>query len=144
MSKIFSLNFFLSLFLGKNHLLRYWGCLSPLNWIEAPTLSPLIILTHRKLIRSTWYHSPDVALYIYKYIIHPCMEYFCHVWASGPSFLLGMIEKLQKYVGLLLLYLPPLLNSWLVVEMKPAEVLSIGITLVNVYLITSDTKRDYW
>ena len=72
------------------------------------------------------------------------MEYFCHVWASGPSFLLGMIEKLQKYVGLLLLYLLPLLNSWLVVEMKPAEVFSIGITLVNAYLTTSDTKRDYW
>ena len=72
------------------------------------------------------------------------MKYFCHVWASGPSFLLGMIEKLQKYVGLLLLYLLPLLNSWLVVEMKPAEVFSIGITLVNAYLTTSDTKRDYW
>ena len=72
------------------------------------------------------------------------MEYFCHVWASGPSFLLGMIEKLQKYVGLLLLYLLPLLNSWLVVEMKPAEVFSIGTTLVNAYLTTSDTKRDYW
>ena len=72
------------------------------------------------------------------------MEYFCHVWASGPSFLLGMIEKLQKYVGLLLLYLLPLLNSWLVVEMKPAEVFSIGITLVNAYLTSSDTKRDYW
>ena len=72
------------------------------------------------------------------------MEYFCLVWASGPSFLLGMIEKLQKYVGLLLLYLLPLLNSWLVVEMKPAEVFSIGITLVNAYLTTSDTKRDYW
>ena len=72
------------------------------------------------------------------------MEYFCHVWTSGPSFLLGMIEKLQKYVGLLLLYLLPLLNSWLVVEMKPAEVFSIGITLVNAYLTTSDTKRDYW
>ena len=72
------------------------------------------------------------------------MEYFCHVWASGPSFLLGMIEKLQKFVGLLLLYLLPLLNSWLVVEMKPAEVFSIGITLVNAYLTTSDTKRDYW
>ena len=71
------------------------------------------------------------------------MEYFCHVWASGPSFLLGMIEKLQKYVGLLLLYLLPLLNSWLVVEMKPAEVFSIGIALVNAYLTTSDTKRDY-
>ena len=72
------------------------------------------------------------------------MEYFCHVWASGPSFLLGMIEKLQKHVGLLFLYLLPLLNSWLVVEMKPAEVFSIGTTLVNAYLTTSDTKRDYW
>ena len=38
------------------------------------------------------------------------------------------------YAGLLLLYLLPLLNPWLIVEMWPAWVFSIGITLLDVHL----------
>ena len=37
------------------------------------------------LIRSMKFLSPEVALYLYKSIIHPCMEYCCHVWAGAPS-----------------------------------------------------------
>ena len=29
--------------------------------------------------------SPEVALYLYKSTICPCMKYFCHVWAGAPS-----------------------------------------------------------
>ena len=29
--------------------------------------------------------SPEVALYVYKSTIRPCMEYCCHVWAGAPS-----------------------------------------------------------
>ena len=29
--------------------------------------------------------SPEVAFYLYKSNIHPCMEYCCQVWAGGPS-----------------------------------------------------------
>ena len=29
--------------------------------------------------------SPEVALYLYKSTIRPCMEYCCHVWAGAPS-----------------------------------------------------------
>ena len=29
--------------------------------------------------------SPEVALYLYKSTICPCMEYCCHVWAGAPN-----------------------------------------------------------
>ena len=106
----------MGLFLRKNHLLRYWGCPSLLNWIGGLTLSPFLILAPRKWIRSMWFLSHEVALYLYKSTIHPCMEYCCHIWAGGPICHMQMIDKLQKYVGLLVLYLLPLLKSWLIVE----------------------------
>ena len=37
------------------------------------------------LICSMKFLSPEVALYLYKSTIRPCMEYCCHVWASAPS-----------------------------------------------------------
>ena len=37
------------------------------------------------LIRSMKFLSPEVAVYLYKSIIQPCMEYCCHVWAGAPS-----------------------------------------------------------
>ena len=42
--------------------------------------------------------APEVALYLYKSIIHPCMEYCCHVWAGAPSCYLELLEKLQKRI----------------------------------------------
>ena len=36
------------------------------------------------LIRSMKFLSPEVALYLYKSTMHPCMEYCCHVWAGAP------------------------------------------------------------
>ena len=43
----------MGLFLTKNHLLRFWSWLSPLNWIEALTLSLLQKLPPRKL--QSWF-----------------------------------------------------------------------------------------
>ena len=40
--------------------------------------------------------SPEVALYLYKSTIHPCMEYCCQIWAGTPSCYLGLLDKLQK------------------------------------------------
>ena len=40
--------------------------------------------------------SPEVALYLYKSTIHPCMEYCCNVWASTPSYYLELLDKPQK------------------------------------------------
>ena len=53
------------------------------------------------LIHSTKFLSSEVALYLYKSIIPPSMEYCCHVWAGAPwnvwtgapcSLLLGIVR----------------------------------------------------
>ena len=50
------------------------------------------------LICSKKFLSPEVALYLYKSTIHPCMEYCCHVWAGAPSCHLELLDKLQKRI----------------------------------------------
>ena len=52
----------------------------------------------RALIRSMKFLSLEVALYLYKSTIRPCMEYCCHVWAGGLSFFLELLDKLQKRI----------------------------------------------
>ena len=42
--------------------------------------------------------SPEVALYLCKSTIRPCMEYCCHVWAGAPSCYLELLDKLQKRI----------------------------------------------
>ena len=42
--------------------------------------------------------SPEVALYLCKSTIHPCMEYCCHIWAGTPSCYLELLDKLQKQI----------------------------------------------
>ena len=50
------------------------------------------------LIRSMEFLSPEVALYLCKSTICPCMEYCCHVWAGAPSCYLELLDKLQKQI----------------------------------------------
>ena len=50
------------------------------------------------LIRSMKFLSPEVALYLYKSTICPCMKYCCHVWAGAPSCYLDLLDKLQKRI----------------------------------------------
>ena len=50
------------------------------------------------LIRSMKFLSPEVALYLYKSTIPPCMEYCCHVWAGAPSCYFELLDKLQKRI----------------------------------------------
>ena len=50
------------------------------------------------LIHSMKFLSPEVALYLYKSTMHPCMEYCCHVWAGAPSCYLDLLDKLQKRI----------------------------------------------
>ena len=67
------------------------------------------VLTH-----SMKFLSPDVALYLYKSTIRPCMEYCCHIWAGAPSSTWNCWISYRKgYVGLLVLHLLRLLNPWL-------------------------------
>ena len=50
------------------------------------------------LVRAMRFLSPEVALYLYKSTIRPCMEYCCHVWAGAPSCYLELLDKLQKRI----------------------------------------------
>ena len=50
------------------------------------------------LICSMKFLSPEVALYLYKSTMQPCMEYCCHVWAGAPSCYLELLDKLQKWI----------------------------------------------
>ena len=52
----------------------------------------------KALIRSMKFLSPEVALYLYKSTIHPCMEYCCHVLAAAPNCYLELLDKLQKRI----------------------------------------------
>ena len=65
---------------------------SKLDWS-----SYIVCITSKKigdLIRSMKFLSPEVALYLYKSTIRPCMEYCCHVWAGVPSCYLEVLYKL--------------------------------------------------
>ena len=69
------------------------------------------------LIRSMKFLSPEVALYLYKSTIRPCIEYCCHIWAGAPSYYLELLEKLQKPIcktvgPSLAAYLEPLAHCW--------------------------------
>ena len=48
------------------------------------------------LIHSMKFLSPEVALYLPKSTICPCMEYCCHIWVVAPSCYLELLDKLQK------------------------------------------------
>ena len=48
------------------------------------------------LILPMKFFSPEVAPYLYKPTICPCMKYCCHVWAGAPSYYLELLDKLQK------------------------------------------------
>ena len=50
------------------------------------------------LIHSMKFLSPEVALYLYKSTICPCMEYCYQVWAGAPSCYLELLDKLQKWI----------------------------------------------
>ena len=70
---------------------------SKLDWVSyiisvAKTASKKI----GALISSMKFLSPEVALYLYKSTICPCMEYCCHVWAGASSCYLELLDKLEK------------------------------------------------
>ena len=92
---------------------------SKLNWgmyiISTAKTAPKKI---GALICSIKFLSPEVALYLYKSTIWPCMEYCCHV-GLVPLIASWNCWKRYKngYVQLLVLRLLPFLNPWLIVEM---------------------------
>ena len=50
------------------------------------------------LIHSMKFLSLEVALYLYKSTLCPCMEYCCSVWAGAPSCNLKLLDNLQKRI----------------------------------------------
>ena len=70
--------------------------------ITIATLSLITIITAAKkigaIICSMKFLFPEVALYLNKSTICPCMEYCCHVWAGAPSCYLELLGKLQKRI----------------------------------------------
>ena len=50
------------------------------------------------LIHSMEFISSEVALYLYKSTIQPCMEYCCYLWAGAASCYLELLDKLQKWI----------------------------------------------
>ena len=90
----------MGLFLRKNHLLRCWvDLVSKLDW--GSCIISIATSASKKigaLICSMKFLSSEVALYLYKSTIHPCMEYCCHIWAGAPSCYLVLLGKLQKQI----------------------------------------------
>ena len=50
------------------------------------------------LIQSMKFLSPEIALYLPKSTMCPCMEYCCHIWVVAPSCYLELLDKLQKWI----------------------------------------------
>ena len=50
------------------------------------------------LIHSMKFLSPEVAFYLYKSTIQPCIEYCCHVWPCTPSCYLELLDELQQWI----------------------------------------------
>ena len=50
------------------------------------------------MICSMKFLFPEVALYLYKSSIQPCMEHCWHFWAGAPGCYLELLDKLQKQI----------------------------------------------
>ena len=50
------------------------------------------------LSHSMKFLDPEVALYLYKSTIRPCMEFCCHVRGGAHSCYLELLDKLQKQI----------------------------------------------
>ena len=72
---------------------------SKLNWgFYIISIAKTVSKKIGALIRSMKFLSPEIALYLYKSTIRPCMEYCCHVWTGAPSCYLDLLDKLQKRI----------------------------------------------
>ena len=68
-----------------------WGCYI-ISIAKTASKKSVALISFMKFL------SPEVALYLYQYAIHPCMEYCCHFWAGAPSCYLELLDKLQKRI----------------------------------------------
>ena len=84
----------MDLFLTKNYLLRCWGCIFLLNWIEAFTLSLLLKLPLRKM--GFWF-----VLWSFFLLKSLCVSInlWGHVGIDASSCYLEITDKLQKWIS---------------------------------------------
>ena len=85
----------------KKSFLRWQGLSFSSELNQGSYIISITITASKKigaLIHSVKFLSPEVALYLFKSTIKPCMEYFCHVWAGAPSCYLELLDKLQKWM----------------------------------------------
>ena len=69
------------------------------------------------LIRCMKLLSPEVALYLYKSTIRPCMEYCGYAWACAPSCYLELLDNLQKWIYRTVGRLPAAsFEPWLIID----------------------------
>ena len=133
-------------FLRKNHLLRCCGWLSLLNWIGALTLSLLLKLPPRKL--EPWFVL--WSLFLLRLLCISINLPYGHAWStvvmSGLVLLVATwncwISYKNRYAGLLVLHLLPLLKPWLNV----ASWKVVSATLLLVYFVclkerTCETRK---
>ena len=88
----------MGLFLRKNHLLGLTFS-SKLDW--GSFIISIAKTASKKmgaLIHSMKFLFPEVAVYLYKSTMRPCMGYYCHVLAGGPSCYLELLDKLKKQI----------------------------------------------
>ena len=79
--------------------------------------------------------SAEVALYLYKSTIRPCIVYCYHVWAGAPSCYLESLDALQKQMcRTAFLSLAGSLEPLAHHRNVPGLSLFLGITLVDVHL----------
>ena len=76
------------------------------------------------LIRSMKFLSLEVALYLYKSTIRPCMEYCYRIWVGASSCYLELLDQLQKRIyrtvaPSLAASLEPLAHRQNVVSLRP-------------------------
>ena len=93
----------IGLFLRKNHLSSFTmlelTLSSKLDWGSYITSTAKTASKKTGvLIRSMKFFFLDVALYLYKSTIWPCMEYCCHAWGGAPSCYLELLDKLPKRI----------------------------------------------
>ena len=72
---------------------------SKLDW--GSYITSIAKATSKKIgtvICSIKFLSLEVALYLYKSTIWPCMEYCRHVYTGAPSCYLELLDKLQKQI----------------------------------------------
>ena len=75
------------------------------------------------LICSVKFRSTEVALYLYRSTICPCMKYCCHIWNNEPSCYLELLDNVQKSIRgtlspSLAASLEPLAHHWNVARLS--------------------------